>query len=135
MIKTVLGYDIAEGVSPEEYERWLFEVHVPDIMANPHVDKLVFNKVLRPVARASDGTVTESGQGLSFYRVAEMHFADEDAYQRYLDWFADHPVPADRGPAGRTAFRFYLVTDVTEVDRSTMSLPPSFLDVPGGGVR
>ncbi|MGH3230122.1 MAG: hypothetical protein ACRDOA_16385 [Streptosporangiaceae bacterium] len=131
MIKTVLGYDIEEGVSAEEYERWLFDVHVPDIMANPHVDKLVFNKVLRPVRTASDGT-TPTGRGLSFYRVAEMHFADEDAYRRYLEWFERHPVPAERSPAGRTAFRFYLVTDVTEVGRESASLPPSFLDARGG---
>jgi|BarGraIncu00222A_1022003.scaffolds.fasta_scaffold00658_7 hypothetical protein len=129
MIKTVLGYDIAPGVSEEEYERWLFGVHVPDIMANPHVDRLVFNKVLRPVTKTSGGT-TAGDSSLLFYRVAEMHFADENAYQRYLDWFDDHPVPAERSPAGRTAFQFYLVTDVTEVDRS-MPLEPSFVDSAG----
>ena len=26
-IKTILGYDIVPGVTPEEYETWLFEVH------------------------------------------------------------------------------------------------------------
>lgn len=127
MIKTVLGYDIEPGVSAEEYERWLFGVHVPDIMANPHVDRLVFNKVLRPVLQASGGS-TSIDDGLTFYRVAEMHFADEDAYQRYLDWFDEHPIPADRSPKGRTAFRFYLVTDVIEVDRST-PIGPSFVDL------
>jgi hypothetical protein len=60
-----------------------------------------------------------------------MHFADEDAYQQYLQWFDDNPVPAERSPAGRTAFRFYLVTDVTQVDRST-PLAPSFLDIANG---
>lgn len=122
MIKTILGYEIEPGVTPEEYERWLFDVHVPDIMANPHVDKLVFNKVLRPVRRTSDGSVSiDSGQ--MFYRIAEMHFADEDAYAAYLTWFDEHPIPAERTPAGRTAFRFYLVTDVTEVDRSDYPAP------------
>ncbi|MGH3275564.1 MAG: hypothetical protein ACRDNZ_14730, partial [Streptosporangiaceae bacterium] len=92
MIKTILGYDIEPGVSVEEYERWLFEVHVPDILANPHVDRLLFNKVLRPVASSSDGSVAISG--LSFYRVAEMHFRDEEAYDAYRAWWADHPIPA-----------------------------------------
>ncbi len=55
-VKTILGYEIAEGVSPEEYERWLFEVHAPDLLANPHLDRIVFNKVLRPVRQASGGT-------------------------------------------------------------------------------
>ena len=117
MIKTILGYEIEPGVTPEEYERWLFDVHVPDIMANPHVDKLVFNKVLRPVRRTSDGSVSIDS-GRMFYRIAEMHFADEAAYAAYLAWFDEHPIPAERSPAGRTAFRFYLVTEVTEVDRS-----------------
>ena len=116
MIKTILGYDIASGVTEEEYEKWLFNVHVPDILANPHVDRLVFNKVLRPVATSSDGSVAIPPD-MSFYRIAEMHFADEGAYQRYRDWFVDHPIPADRGPAGRTEFRFYLLTDTTEVSR------------------
>ena len=117
MIKTILGYDITPGVTVEEYEQWLFNVHVPDILANPHVDKLVFNKVLRPVATSSDRSVAIA-QNMSFYRIAEMHFADEAAYRRYLDWFSDHPIPADRGPAGRTDFRFYLLADTTEVSRN-----------------
>lgn len=128
MIKTVLAYDVEDGVSEEEYERWLFEVHVPDILANPHVDRLVFNRVLRTVPTTSDGSTPVDGP--SFYRVAEMHFADEDAYARYLDWFAEHPIPIERSPRGRTDFRFYVVTSVTEVDRSA-ELPPSFLDAPG----
>lgn len=129
MIRTVLGYDICEGMTPDEYEHWLFETHVPDILANPHVDKLTFAKVLRPVRRASDGSATTS-EGESFYRIAEMEFADEDAYRRYQQWFDEHPVPAERGPGGKTAFRFYVVTDVTEVDRSA-PLGPSFLDSAG----
>lgn len=129
MIKTVLGYDIDPGVSEEEYESWLFDVHVPDILANPHVDRLVLNKVVRPVTRSSDGSTAVEGR--SFYRVAEMHFADEDAYRRYLDWFAEHPIPVERSPKGRTAFKFYVLTEVTEVDRSA-PLPPSFLELDGG---
>ena len=115
-IKTILGYEILPGVSPEEYERWLFEVHAPDLLANPHLDRIVFNKVLRPVRQASGGTAAVP-EGLTFYRIAEMHYADEAAYQAYLDWFAEHPIPAERGPAGRTDFRFYLVTESTEVSR------------------
>jgi hypothetical protein len=126
VIKTVLGYDIEPGVSAEEYERWLFDVHVPDILANPHVDRLLFNRVLRSVPTTSDGSTPIDGQ--TFYRVAEMHFADDAAYERYLQWFRDHPIPVERSPKGRTAFRFYVVTEVTEVDRSA-ELPPSFLDL------
>lgn len=120
MIKAMLGYDIEPGVSPEEYERWLFEVHAPDLLANPHLDRLVFNKVLRPVTTASGGTA-DIPPSMSLYRIAEMHFADEDAYTAYRAWFEEHPLPAERGPAGRTAFRFYLITEDTVVDRDTLA--------------
>jgi hypothetical protein len=127
MIKTVLGYNIEPGVSRDEYEDWLFNVHVPDIMANPFVDRLVFNKVLRPVTTTSGGT-SAGDNNLEFYRIAEMHFNDEAAYQSYLDWFVAHPVPKERSPAGRTAFSFYLVTDASEVDRTT-PIGPSFIEL------
>jgi len=115
-IKTILGYDIQPGISPEEYEAWLFEVHAPDLLANPHLDRIVFNKVLRPVRQASGGTA-DVPEGLNFYRIAEMHYADEQAYQAYLDWFAENPIPPARGPGGRTDFTFYLVTESTTVTR------------------
>ena len=116
MIKTLIGYDIEPGVSVEEYERWLQEVHIPDLLANPHLTRLVFNTVLRPVTQASGGTAPVE-DGLTFYRIAEMHFEDLAAYERYLEWFREHPIPAERGPRGRTAFRFYLLADSFEVTR------------------
>lgn len=119
MIKTILGYDIVEGVSAEEYERWLFEVHAPDLLANLHLDRIVFNKVLRPVSRTSGGAA-KVGTAQTYYRIAEMHFADEAAYAAYLGWFDEHPIPVDRGPAGRTAFRFYVVAESTTVDRTNV---------------
>lgn len=127
MIKTVLAYDIEPGVSVEEYEKWLFNIHVPDIMANPFVNKLSFNKVLRPVTNTSDGSVL-SVKPMSFYRVAEMEFENEEAYDNYIKWFDEHEIPKERGPMGRTAFRFYLVTESTGVVRG-QPLPPSFMDI------
>jgi hypothetical protein len=68
------------------------------------------------VHQTSGGTA-EIPPGYSFYRIAEMHYADEAAYQSYLDWFAQHPLPPERGPAGRTDFKFYLVSESIEVTR------------------
>lgn len=118
MYKTILGYEIEDGVSPEEYEAWLFDVHAPDLLANPHLDRIVFNKVIRPITATSGGTA-QVPAGLTFYRIAEMHFADEQAFQRYQEWWADNPLPAERGPAGRTAFKFYLLAESQEVTRET----------------
>ncbi len=121
MIKTILGYQIAPGMTEADYERWLFDVHAPDILANPYVDRLVFNKVEREVPYATGGTPIPDD--LTLYRIAEMHFADEAAYQQYLAWFAAHPIPPERSPAGRTAFLFYVVTTPTVVDRGASRKP------------
>ena len=122
MYKTILGYDIEEGVTEEEYERWLFEVHAPDLLANPYLDRIIFNKVEEKVTAASGGTAPIVS-GETFYRIAEMHFADEAAYRAYREWFTDHPIPLDRGPAGRTRFKFYVTATPTEVTRESLAGP------------
>ena len=115
-VKAILGYDIVAGVSIDEYERWIWDVHVPDLLANPHLDRLVFNTVVRPITSTSAGTPTAQ-QPQSFYRIAELHFVDHDAYERYHQWFEDNPIPPERGPAGRTTFRFYVLADSVEATR------------------
>ena len=116
-VKAILGYDIADGVSVENYEAWLADVHFPDLLANPHLDQLVLNDIVRPITATSAGTSTTS-EPASFYRIVELHFADHEAYQRYLEWFEANPIPEDRSPAGRTAFRFYVLADISVVDRA-----------------
>lgn len=115
-VKAILGYDIREGVSIEDYERWIWDVHVPDLLANPFLDRLVFNTVVRPITATSSGSSTAEDPQ-TFYRIAELHFIDHDAYADYLQWFADNPIPPERGPAGRTDFRFYVLTDSVEATR------------------
>ncbi|MCL1593259.1 MAG: hypothetical protein M3132_02765 [Actinomycetia bacterium] len=117
-VKAILGYDIVDGVSIDDYERWIWEVHVPDLLANPHLDKLVFNTVVRPITATSSGSATAE-EPETFYRIAELQFASHAAYERYLDWFKEHPIPPERGPAGRTTFRFYVLTDSVEATRNT----------------
>jgi hypothetical protein len=115
-VKAILGYDIVDGVSIDEYEQWLWDVHVPDLLANPFVESLVFNKVIRPITATSSGSAT-ADDPQTFYRIAELQFADHDAYDAYLQWFRDNPIPPERGPAGRTKFRFYVLTDSVEAKR------------------
>lgn len=116
MFKALLGYDIEEGVTPEEYERWLFDVHAPDLLSNPHLRRLVLNKVVDRVQATSSGSPA-GAEALTFYRIAEMHFEDREEYERYRKWFEDNPIAADRGPAGRTRFRFYVIAESHEVTR------------------
>lgn len=113
-VKAILGYDVVEGVSIEEYERWIWDVHVPDLLANPYLDRLVFNTVIRAITATSSGS-DAAAEAKTFYRVAELHFADLDAYDLYLEWFRANPIPPERGPAGRTAFGFYVLTDSVQV--------------------
>lgn len=115
-VKAILGYDIADGVSVHEYETWLADVHFPDLLANPHLDRLVTNTVLRPIVATSAGTSTME-EPTTFYRIVELHFADRAAYDRYLEWFQANPIPEERSPSGRTAFRFYVLTDSAVVTR------------------
>jgi hypothetical protein len=116
MITAILGYDVEPGMTAEQYEKWLFEIHAPDLLSNPHLDTLVLNKVLYPVTSTSGG-LAPIVDGASFYRISELHFADEAAFEAYRAWFEQHPLLPERGPAGRTAFRFYLVAETTVLRR------------------
>jgi hypothetical protein len=123
-VKALLGYDIVDGVSVAEYEAWLADVHFPDLLANPHLDRLVLDDIVRPITATSAGTPTV-GEPTTFYRIVELHFADQLAYQRYLDWFEANPIPEDRSPAGRTQFRFYVLADSSVTDREHPYQPPT----------
>jgi hypothetical protein len=123
MIKAMIGYDVEPGVSAADYEKWLFEVHAPDLLANPYLARLVLNKVLHPVTSTSGG-LADISDALTFYRISELHFADEQAYESYRTWFIEHPMLAERGPAGRTAFRFYLVAEETVLEGGSTPQEP-----------
>ena len=117
-VKAILGYDIVEGLSVAEYEAWLADVHFPDLLANPHLDRLVVNTVDRPIVATSAGT-SAMDEPMVFYRIVELHFADQDAYASYLDWFEANPIAEGRSPAGRTEFKFYVLTNSSIVDQDT----------------
>jgi hypothetical protein len=120
MIKTVLAYDIVDGVDEQEYNDWIVDVHAHDLLANPFIDRLLFDTVLRPVSSSSGGASPITNEILP-YRVAEIHYADEGAYEKALEWFKDHPIPPERGPAGRTKFYFYVLTSVVSIDRENLA--------------
>ncbi len=115
-LKAILGYNIVEGVSVEEYEAWLWDIHYPDLLANPFIDHVELNTVVRPITTTSAGTETAKTP-LRFDRIAELHFLDHEAYARYLDWFKDNPIPRERSPEGRSEFVFYVLTEVKRAER------------------
>lgn len=121
-VKAILGYDIIDGVSVNDYEAWLWDIHYPDLLANPFLDKIVVGTVVRPITATSAGTPT-TDEPETFYRIVELHFANHDAYDGYLQWFTTNPIPVERSPAGRTEFRFYVLADIETATRSERSRP------------
>jgi hypothetical protein len=115
-VKALVGYDVDPGLTREEYDRWLFEIHVPDLLANPYLDRIVLNTVVEQVTSTS-GSVTTPTQAVGLYRVAELHFADLERYRHYRKWFDAHPIPPERSPAGRSDFKFYVLCRSEEITR------------------
>jgi hypothetical protein len=107
MVKAILGYDIEPGITVELYEKWLREVHLPDLRKIPGLRRVVLNTV-KGVVRGET----------TFYRIAELHYDDMASFERAARWRLDNPVPPERGPEGKTAFRFYVVCESEEVEFS-----------------
>ena len=105
MVKAILGYDIMPGMTVAEYERWLREIHVPDLLKIPGLRKVVFNTV--------KGTVMGD---TTFYRIAELHYESMEAFERAKKWRQDHPVSDERSPKGKTDFRFYVICETEEIE-------------------
>ena len=71
MVKAILGYDIMPGMTVEAYEKWLREVHIPDLARVPGLKKIVFNTV-KGVVRGDS----------RFYRIAELHYESMEVFER-----------------------------------------------------
>ncbi len=104
MVKVILGYDIMPGMSVEAYEKWLREVHVPDLSKIPGLRKIVFNTVKGLVL--GDKT---------FYRIAELHYDDMESFETAQKWRLANPVSAERSAKGKTDFKFYVFCESEEV--------------------
>ncbi len=115
-LKAILGYNIVEGLSVEEYDSWLWDVHYPDLLANPFIDHIELNTVVRPITSTSAGTETTTTP-VQIDRIAELHFLDHDTYAKYLDWFKENPISKERSPEGRSEFVFYVLTEVKKAER------------------
>jgi len=105
MVKAILGYDIVPGMSVADYEKWLREVHVPDLCKIPGLKKIVFNTVKGIVL----GDTT-------FYRIAELHYDSMDAFEKSKQWRLKNPLPIERTYVGKTDFKFYVICETEEID-------------------
>lgn len=105
MVKAILGYDIMPGISADEYERWLREIHLPDLSRIPGLRKVVFNTVKGIVLGET-----------SFYRIAELHYDSMEAFEKAQEWRKQNPVSTERSPNGKTDFQFYVICETEEVE-------------------
>jgi len=105
MVKAILGYDIMPGMTVEEYEKWLREIHLPDLAKIPGLKKVVFNTV-RGIVHGHT----------SFYRIAELHYDSMEAFEKAKKWREENAVTKERSPEGKTDFKFYVVCESEEVN-------------------
>jgi hypothetical protein len=105
MVKAILGYDILPGMTVEQYEKWLREIHIPDLKRIPGLRRVVLNTVKGAVR----GDTT-------FYRIAELHYDNMEAFGKAKKWREQNPVAKERSPEGKTDFKFYVVCETEEID-------------------
>ena len=105
MVKAILGYDIMPGMSVAEYEKWLREIHVPDLSKIPGLRKIVFNTVKGVVL--GDKT---------FFRIAELHYDSMESFEKAKKWRQENPVSVERSYVGKTDFKFYVVCETEEIE-------------------
>jgi hypothetical protein len=104
MVKAILGYNIVAGMSVKAYEKWLREIHLPDLARIPGLKRVVFNTV-KDIVRGNT----------TFYRIAELHYESMEAFEKAKSWREENPVSKERAPDGKTDFKFYVVCESEEV--------------------
>jgi uncharacterized protein (TIGR02118 family) len=105
MVKAILGYDIMPGMTMVEYDRWLREIHIPDLSKVPGLKRIVLNTVKGIVKGDS-----------TFYRIAELHYDNMESFEKAMKWREENPVSEERSPEGKTDFKFYVICESEEFD-------------------
>jgi len=105
VVKAILGYDIMPGMTVAAYEKWLREVHIPDLSKVPGLKKVVLNTV-KGIVRGDT----------AFYRIAELHYDNMEGFEKAMKWRQENPVSEERSPKGKTDFKFYVVCESEEFD-------------------
>lgn len=112
----LLAYDVCEPLTKDEYDQWLFEVHYHDLMSNPHLEKITLHTVT-PERKARLSSGAEVTNAVTFYRLAEMCFKNHEAYDEYIKHFQANAIPPPRTPAGKSAFKFYHMSESESIVR------------------
>lgn len=118
MIKVLMGYDLAPGVSAGDHDRWLREIHLADMARVPGLERVVLNRTEKAVI----------GEDPPQF-VAELHYPDLETYLAARRWIARNPFPKASRPDGVIAVRFMILCDSDELasfepDRPRAGRPP-----------
>ena len=105
MVKAILGYDIMPGISVAQYEKWLKEIHIPDLSKVPGLKRVILNTV-KGIVRGDT----------TFYRIAELHYDNMETFEKARKWREENPVSEERSPKGKTDFKFYVVCETEELN-------------------
>ena len=78
--KVILVYNLKAGINPDDFEKWFYDVHIPDVKRYPGIRKVVANKVVG----------TPDGSPPGYYRTAELHFDDRQTFEEAWKWRAEN---------------------------------------------
>ncbi len=105
-VRLVFAYRLQPGIDPAAFERWLYDIHIDDLVANPYIKRLVLNRVI----------AGPDGEPPRYYRTAEQHFDDEESYRKAQDWRREHPVSEERSAGPLIEVDFRVIVAGEEVD-------------------
>ena len=100
MVKVLMGYDLAQGFSEDEHDRWLQEVHLPDMAKVPGLERVILNRTGQIVI----------GDDLPKY-IAELHYTDMNTYLVARSWIKRNPFPTDSQPDGRIEIKYMFICE------------------------
>lgn len=107
MVSLIFMYNLKPGITPEEYEKWFSEVHIPDIKRIPGLRKVFANKVIGSL----------SGEPAEYYRAGELHFDDMEDIQKAFAWIEENlNTDESRSVATRIDFGPMLICEGEEIE-------------------
>ncbi len=109
MVKVLMGYDLAPGCSEARHDRWLREIHLPDMLRVPGLQGIFLNTTRQVVF----------GDNPPGY-IAEMHYPDMDTYLTARNWIRKNPFPLASLPKGKIEIKFMLVCESDDLKDSSV---------------
>ena len=105
MVKMVSLWNLRPGVTPEDFEKQYFEVHVPLARRLPGLKRYQVSKV-RP----------SKNRETPFYRMAQLYWEDMEALRRMMSSPQASKVANDQGFHSKIKDFVQIICDEKEID-------------------